>query len=94
MSEDFVRQRKEISPNIQDDVLAKLTENDLLLYLNKRFAYFGKENSKYCIPNPDEDLIQTGELDDQDIDVDKAREFYDKNLSLLNEDQRIIFDEI
>ena len=94
MSEDFVRQRKEISPNIQDDVLAKLTENDLLLYLNKRFAYFGKENSKYCIPNPDEDLIHTGELDDQDIDVDKAREFYDKNYSLLNEDQRIIFDEI
>jgi len=45
MSEDFLKQRKDKLPRMDEELLCELAINDMLLYLSAKFQYFGKDNT-------------------------------------------------
>jgi hypothetical protein len=93
MSEDFMKERKDLYPNAPEEQLAELSYNDLLLELRSTFQYSGRENSFYQIPEPDLSL-SNAVIVEEHIDVEKAGEYHDANLPLLNKEQRAVYDAI
>ena len=92
MSEDFQRDRsKDVSQT--DEVRRQHVTNDLLVYLCKKLEEGNKTNSDFNIPMPDESLTRDTMNTSMEVDPD-AESFYDTNVRLLNDEQKLIFDTI
>ena len=92
MSDDF-RLKRSDDIAITDEIREQLVINDLLDYLCKKLKECDKINSDFNIPMPDMSLIRETLNTSMEVDPE-AEDFYNRNVNMLNEEQRQLFDTI
>ena len=89
MSDDF-RLKRSDDIAITDEIREQLVINDLLDYLCKKLKECDKVNSDFNIPMPDMSLIRETLNTSMEVDPE-AEDFYNRNVNMLNEEQRQLF---
>ena len=89
MSEDFKRVHEQHQLLSEEDI-EKHTYNDLLTTINKILLTQEKQNDSYCLPMPDNRIINPTIISTSERDPN-ASSFYAQNRSHLNLEQEEIF---